>query len=355
MWSSSSTRIASRSAIACAGLALLATGCARSPVAHRPARVYVAVDRLLPLHPQYPDLRDLDRRIAALSRISPKTAAPAKPIRLSVAAPYSGNVTVDLAKMESDIRGRLDNLYESERVARTRRLEKRSAQVRGPLIAAERGAVSQAAEQKFQAIIDEHKVEIRNQLIKREAIDALDRFYQTRGWDRTKLQADAAATDEAIAAIRARAAAQMDAVLSGFSEQLAQQARDDAAAQLAWLKNNRQDLDALDAETARQKRLLADAVADLSGGTEAFSAPSAAPLAPLDARITRAPAPAAALAVPIATMRDHRDVLARFIAQNARARVTAAAVRRNEQPVFAPEPGAPDRTEDYGPVVAAVQ
>jgi hypothetical protein len=327
-------------------------GCSRGPLARKPVPVYVDAAALARVHPQWQDVVEFDRQIAALTAFAPRAVPPVGVVAVSGQTPTPTVMAGDLEALRRRIGATLDAVRDRERQTLEARLERARRRERAAGVSAERAALEDEAEKRFQAVLDARGAEMANVAVQISALTALERDYNARGakWADLAKQMDQQRLDQTkkLEDARTRRSAEVDAVFEWLKSQLAAKEAAEAAAADDWKVQHMRELDALDASIEKQKDLLLSALEGVSAPVAPPTA--AAPLPPLDLASHAPPLPSPQLGARIAALRARRAALARFVLQNTKAIVKSAAGQAEpvESPVFVrtTQP-LPDRTADF--------
>jgi hypothetical protein len=332
------------------GVALM--GCSRGPLARKPVPVYVDAAALARLHPQWPDVMEFDRQIAALAAFAPRAVPPVGIATVSAQTPTQAVMAVDLEALRRRIATTLDAVRDRERRTLEARLVRARRRERAAGVSAERAALEDEAEKRFQAVLDARGAEMANLAVQISALTALERDYTARGakWADLAKQIDQQRQDQAkqLEDARTRRTAEVNGVFDWLTSQLAAKESAEAATAEEWKVQHMRELDALDASIEKQKDLLLSA---LEGVSAPVPLPAAgAPPPPLELAPHAPPLPSPHLGQRIAVLRARRAALASFVLQNTRAIVKSAAGQADpvEAPVFVrTSRPLPDRTADF--------
>jgi len=342
------------------GLAALGWGCARAPVAPRPAVVYVDAERLAREHPSWSSVAELDRRIAWLSayRASPVASPRQAVVDTDVDLPEAARV--DMEALTRRLQSTLEEIRARQRRVLERELERERRQEQATDIQAERGRIEAEAERRFQAVLDARGAEMANILVRLTAVTILEQSYAARGKSWEELAAEMRerriALNSEFVETRERRTQEVEAVFTWLQQEFARAAAQEEQNALEWIRTHGQRLEELNRNIDAQKLMLLNALrSTVLPSVAATAVGSPAPSAV--AAETGAPAlPGPGLEDNIAQLRARRERLARFAVQNTKAVVKAAARSFADpmEPVFErTTTERPDRTALFRPIVSA--
>lgn len=328
-------------------------GCSRAPVV-TPAPVYVDAGALSRLHPQWRQVVEMDRQIAWLSGYQPRAAGVVAVAAVNAAVPRPEQVMVDTAALRNRITSTLDEVHTREREALERRLERARQRERAEGVSAERAALEEEADRRFQQVLDSLGTEMANIDVQMSVTASLQRSYAARGakWEdlAEKMAAQHKELSERLETTRTRRTAAVSEVFDWLEDQFRQKEAAEADAAKAYRLAHQEELDMLDASIRRQKQLLLDSLP----GAPLAPTGGVAPIAPVNLAADVPALPGSGLAARIAALKARRNKLAAFILQNTKATVKSAATKEAPpvRPVFEPSTHLPDRTHVFR---AAVQ
>lgn len=353
-FSSRLTPIGTNRWFAAVGVAVLSAGCAHQSGTPRPTAVFVSSARLAKLHPQWADVVALDRQIAELERYNPPAPATAGIPAVETPPREPERSASNAAALQRKIEARLEDVYGKQRQA----LKDRLATIGAKNLAAEDLATRASALDKVAVemtrIAQDRGATVRNLDMRVAAYDSLIRTYTVRGWDAKKLTAERSKLADQAHAIRVAAKAEilqiLDKLEADFKDKAKAETSERAVENLRLIAENRDILDSLDAEVARQRELLVDALGSI-GVVHARSAMASSVRYHEPAPATAPPVAPPNIRGALASLKARRAALADFVTRNTEAVVSSAAAKRGLLALFQPRAGLRDFTDQFRTIV----